>query len=556
MPEKIHTQVHPRVMTGLQADRPVHPDENGLVYVSETDISVWDAFANGGAGAWRAAADTPAAAGWPDYVVSKGDPVAPFSTIQSAIDAATLAGVEALVLVHPGTYVEDITMAARVRVIGLPTVAAGVGSLISSDVIIQGTVTIDNLTDGFTFLLANIQVQPASGAVGVHINTAANNQRYVLQNCAIVTDNAASILCDASGSGPFLEMRNCRAQTANGGSGAIVCSSPGVGLSATLEDCYLYGQNTASVAVAARTGAWHFSRVTMSGSMTLAGSVAYITDSEIHVSGANGFTLDGTSVITIIGLNYSAGLTDNLIAGTGTATKLQGLASIDTGAQDGNLLIASTVVQDEPPFNPRGNVKATLNGAGPFTIVPVDEVYITPSGNATATLPAANTWVHGARTTIKTNGAKQVTLAVHTGDSLDNAVNGTYVIPASATGVPLPAIELQCDANLPGWYVVSKVVVNNIASMTAPGAYPYMTLQSDDVINVDTSGGARTIHLNSSLAAGTVQTVVDHSGNAATGNITIDATSGAVHGPPGASLINVAYDSRTFQFDGTNWTAI
>jgi len=70
----------------------------------------------------------PGSAEWPKYVVSTGtptDPIAPYQQVQAAIDAAVADGhgmsSPAVVLVHPGTYTEDLVFHAGIYVCGLNT---------------------------------------------------------------------------------------------------------------------------------------------------------------------------------------------------------------------------------------------------------------------------------------------------------------------------------------------------------------------------------------------------------------------------------------------------
>lgn len=119
-------------------------------------------------------------------------------------------------------------------------------------------------------------------------------------------------------------------------------------------------------------------------------------------------------------------------------------------------------------------------------------------------------------------------------------------------------LDLLTETAKPAFRVIAKdaqVVVQKFSAPTTVthAQSPYTMLAHDTIIDVDTSGGAVSIILNSTLPTNQEVMVRDKTGNAGANPITITATAGTVLGPPGTGTVNVNYDYRAWKFDGTNW---
>jgi hypothetical protein len=100
----------------------------------------------------------------------------------------------------------------------------------------------------------------------------------------------------------------------------------------------------------------------------------------------------------------------------------------------------------------------------------------------------------------------------------------------------------------PTWKAVSGSILVNV---TAPGAYPYTTLATDDVIIVDTSA-ARTIIPMVGPATGQTYRIKDNVGSAAANNITITPSGNNIDGAA-SYVINNNYGSIDIVYNGTQW---
>jgi len=101
---------------------------------------------------------------------------------------------------------------------------------------------------------------------------------------------------------------------------------------------------------------------------------------------------------------------------------------------------------------------------------------------------------------------------------------------------------------------VLNTVSGRVVKITTPGAYPYTTLISDEVILVDTSS-ARTITPLASPVTGTRYVIKDNVGSAAANNITITPSGKNIDGAA-SSTINLNYGSATIVYNGTQWNII
>lgn len=139
-----------------------------------------------GSTAWK---DTSALGGDPVFVADPNGP-----SIQSQIDAAIAAGhtsqsSQAIVLVKPGAYTEDITAAPFIGLVGLGTF---IGALIN------GKITID-MPAGSQTLLQNINVVNTSDHA-LEITGSDQNQIFI-NECSFSSDTAAAVRMDNTGAG-------------------------------------------------------------------------------------------------------------------------------------------------------------------------------------------------------------------------------------------------------------------------------------------------------------------------------------------------------------------
>ena len=85
-------------------------------------------------------------------------------------------------------------------------------------------------------------------------------------------------------------------------------------------------------------------------------------------------------------------------------------------------------------------------------------------------------------------------------------------------------------------------------------ASPYDATATDYYVSVDTSGGATTIRLPNTSTANRIFLVKDRTGNAGVNNITVTTTGGVITIDGSTTyLIENAYESSSFLFNGTNW---
>lgn len=97
-------------------------------------------------------------------------------------------------------------------------------------------------------------------------------------------------------------------------------------------------------------------------------------------------------------------------------------------------------------------------------------------------------------------------------------------------------------------------VARNIRSITTPGAYPYLTLSTDDIIKIDTSA-ARTINLVAAPATGLTYQFKDNTGSAGANNITIVPNAGNIDGA-GSYVISSNYAAIQLTYNGTQWNIL
>ena len=101
---------------------------------------------------------------------------------------------------------------------------------------------------------------------------------------------------------------------------------------------------------------------------------------------------------------------------------------------------------------------------------------------------------------------------------------------------------------------VLNTVSGRVVNTTTPGAYPYTTLITDNVILVNTSI-ARTINLIASPVTGTTYRIKDNTGSAGTNNITITPNAGNIDGAA-SYILAVNFASADIVYTGSNWAVL
>lgn len=115
-------------------------------------------------------------------------------------------------------------------------------------------------------------------------------------------------------------------------------------------------------------------------------------------------------------------------------------------------------------------------------------------------------------------------------------VSGTPTVATdyvTDSGTATPAANI---INILGVSGVSTSGAGNTVTITGsgnlgvvvPGAYPYTVVESDEVVLVDTDGGARTINLPDAPTTGFHVYIKDDDGNAGANNITVTSVGGAI----------------------------
>jgi hypothetical protein len=100
----------------------------------------------------------------------------------------------------------------------------------------------------------------------------------------------------------------------------------------------------------------------------------------------------------------------------------------------------------------------------------------------------------------------------------------------------------------------TSAAMSTIVNVTSPGAYPYTTLSTDQVIIVNTST-AKTINLIASPTTGQYYRIKDVTGTAGTNNITVTPNSGNIDGSA-SYTINSNYGSIDVVYTGSQWNVL
>lgn len=94
-------------------------------------------------------------------------------------------------------------------------------------------------------------------------------------------------------------------------------------------------------------------------------------------------------------------------------------------------------------------------------------------------------------------------------------------------------------------------------AVTLTSTTPYVVTATDQVIGMDSTGGAKQVNLPNAPTTGRWITIKDSAGTAATNNITVTTVGGVVLIDAAATFVmNSAYESVTIVFDGTKYLVI
>lgn len=98
------------------------------------------------------------------------------------------------------------------------------------------------------------------------------------------------------------------------------------------------------------------------------------------------------------------------------------------------------------------------------------------------------------------------------------------------------------------------VAAEQLITLTTPVSYPYTVLDTDYMVLVDSSGGARTINLPNTTTTGKVFIIKDNTGNGLANNITITTPGGVVTIDGSTTFVlNGAWESADIVWTGTNY---
>jgi len=147
------------------------------------------------------------------YIVdANGD--TPYTTIQSAIDAANTAAVDATVYIRAGTYAEDLTLYAGINLTGDSGTfgSSGTGTIEALDpsVVVDGSLTLDTsaIPTNTYNTITNIEFSPPTGNVIIWLSSALAESVITFKNSRITVEQAAQAAFSLDGF-PTIVLQNC-----------------------------------------------------------------------------------------------------------------------------------------------------------------------------------------------------------------------------------------------------------------------------------------------------------------------------------------------------------
>jgi hypothetical protein len=444
----LRTNNHPQVLTGdTIADRPpatsipnagvlFHDTATGDCSVSQIHADgthVWEPFCGGGSGQTLE---------WPDYVVSLNDPLAPFTSIGAAIAAASGAGHgpsdPAVVLVHPGTYVENVVLRAGIAVVAFSQNIDIAGGTVSNT-IIAGTVTC-NAADTGLFGLTGFTVEG-------EITCAA--AATLLLNYVNVTLGGSSDLLVFSGTGAVQISNSLFNNTGTGAciriTGAAALSILGSKVTGTKSQLALvFNQGSFNSEIRDST---------VNGQIHLTNSCSLVVDdTDTAVTSTPQYQLDKGTTVQVNGGSFAVSPDGtNVVAG-------QGSYFFNNTVSTASEFLADVALNPSPAMTSmRGYSRtAPTPGIAVVVVTPDFDLWeVTVTGPTNADLPDIRTAMFGQRITIKNGtGTAAITVVPAAGDTIEGSA-GTFNIPGG--GPPFHAATFQANITNRNWIVVAVV---------------------------------------------------------------------------------------------------
>ena len=158
--------------------------------------------------------------------------------------------------------------------------------------------------------------------------------------------------------------------------------------------------------------------------------------------------------------------------------------------------------------------------------------------------------------TFRSGTASAVSVSVSGQANLNNCTissTNTNAITGAGT-IKFSNISYENSAVVNTTTQVPFVISNNAIKVTAPGAYPYTVLATDEVVIVDTTS-ARTINLPASPVTGQKHNIKDNTGSAGANHITISPAAGNIDGA-GSLTISTNFGFTNLVYNGTQWNVI
>lgn len=143
-------------------------------------------------------------------------------------------------------------------------------------------------------------------------------------------------------------------------------------------------------------------------------------------------------------------------------------------------------------------------------------------------------------------------------------IGGIASLTGDSGGAILPVagnINILGGTNVTTSGAGNTITINAMAdgdyTLVDTSATPYVALSTDQVIAMDSTGGVKTVQLPNAPGTGKWYIVKDSAGTAVANNITVTTVGGAVLIDAAATfVVNSAYESGTFIFDGTKYLII
>jgi hypothetical protein len=372
-------------------------------------------------------------------VSTPAGPPAVFSSVQTAVSSAVIDGHNAanpaVVLIHPGTYTEDVVLSDGIQLAGFSgddgagvvivgDITANDGSNTISSLDVQGTITFGGATGG-TLTLRKVSVTPVIGNEAVAYTRTAGElgSRLNLQDCVLTSNFIAFPPLLLTGD----NLVEAWHTTFNAPAGGIAVQ---VNTAATTswDDC-VFGEQFNSLAGDHVFFRCDFTAADQPVFQLGGGTYQLFACTWLRDAGA-GLTVDGTSSQFAYDRLTWRGLAPLTIPTFGASVVTKAMREV----------LANTV--------------ASFAGAGPFTpgaALP-DLSVVTPGASPTIfDLPSLASVADGMRVTIK-----QVANAAFL--TVVNAAGGEFIdgLPAFTFAAGAHAIELQADHADGEWWVLSK----------------------------------------------------------------------------------------------------